>query len=107
MITDPLYLNRQAITLLSGLGVKDEALLDLQDTMLTKLRGILFDENEAAKSLTSHEFKRGEFKFGKLIGIGMHFTMFTKEPCFRGLLLGVFQHSISKYIEQRTSKRTE
>ena len=46
-----LCLNRQAILLLSGLGVPDETFFRLQDRMLINMADILLDENIAAKAI--------------------------------------------------------
>ena len=44
-----LCLNRQAMLLMSGLGIPDEAFFKLQDRMLVNMADILFDENIALK----------------------------------------------------------
>ncbi|XP_061186417.1 uncharacterized protein LOC133194480 [Saccostrea echinata] len=46
-----LHLNRQVITLLSGLGIPDEIFQDLQETMLFDLADMLLDEDKALMSL--------------------------------------------------------
>lgn len=44
-----LCLNRQAMLLLSGLGVPDDSFFKLQDRMLENLVNILTDENTAVR----------------------------------------------------------
>src|SRR6218665_1342244 len=46
-----LCLNRQAMLLLSGLGVSDETFFKLQDSMLLNMADILFDEHIAVKEI--------------------------------------------------------
>jgi|SRR6218665_2392559 len=47
-----LCLNRQAMLLLSGLGVPDDSFFRLQDRMLTNMANILIDENAAVEVIT-------------------------------------------------------
>jgi len=50
-IAGRLHLNRQVIVLMSGLGVPDQAIFALQDSMLRQLADMLMRENSAAESL--------------------------------------------------------
>ena len=45
------YLNRQVIVLMSGLGVRHQAFFALQDNMLQQLAGMLIRENLAIDAL--------------------------------------------------------
>jgi len=46
-----LYLNRQVIVLMSGLGVRNQAFFALQDNMLQQLADMLIRENSAIDAL--------------------------------------------------------
>lgn len=50
-IAVPLHLNRQVITLLSGLGICNNYFQDLQETMLYELSKMLFDNDAAFVNL--------------------------------------------------------
>ena len=47
-----LHLNRQVITLLSGLGVSDNVFLSLQEDMLFSLADMMMYDKEAIKALS-------------------------------------------------------
>lgn len=51
LIAVPLHLNRQVITLLSGLGICNNYFQDLQETMLYELSKMLFDNDAAFVNL--------------------------------------------------------
>ena len=50
--TGRLHLNRQVITLLSGLGVSDNVFLSLQEDMLFGLADMMMYDKEAIKALS-------------------------------------------------------
>ena len=50
-IVGRLYLNRQVIVLMSGLGVPNKAFIELQDKMLQQLFDMLLREESAADAL--------------------------------------------------------
>jgi len=50
-IVGRLYLNRQVIVLMSGLGVPNKAFIELQDKMLQQLFDMLMREESAADAL--------------------------------------------------------
>ena len=50
--TGRLHLNRQVITLLSGLGVSDNVFLSLQEDMLFSLADMMMYDKEAIKALS-------------------------------------------------------
>ena len=62
--------------------------------MLLKLRNILFDENEAAKVLSSSKFRQTNFHPMRLFRNGVSLI---EEPFFRGLILEFYQFSIGKH----------
>ena len=46
-----LHLNRQVITLLSGLGIPDQVFLNLQERMLIDMADMLLDDEKALSAL--------------------------------------------------------
>ena len=50
-IVGRLYLNRQVIVLMSGLGVPNEAFIALQDNMLEQLADMLMREESAVDAI--------------------------------------------------------
>ena len=90
-----LYLNRQAITLLSGLGVKDIVFRRLQEEMLLKMGRMLFDDEAAAKALTSSKSQRTDINFNRVLESGVSLTT---EPFFRGLLVDIYYTLISEFM---------
>jgi hypothetical protein len=50
-ISARLHMNRQAITLLAGLGVRQETFYQLQEQMLFQMADMLIKENQALKAL--------------------------------------------------------
>ena len=54
-----LYLNRQCVTLLSGLGVPDEVFIGLQDNMLRRLASMLLFETVAIETLRQNSIAGG------------------------------------------------
>ncbi|XP_072033166.1 uncharacterized protein [Amphiura filiformis] len=88
-----LYLNRQAITLLSGLGVGDDIFKELQEGLLYELGGMFFDDDVAAKSLSRRAAQQTSINYRKVVEAGIRLT---SEPFFRGLLLAVYRNSIGQ-----------
>ncbi|XP_062596258.1 uncharacterized protein LOC134257682 [Saccostrea cucullata] len=84
----PLHLNRQVITLLSGLGIQDEIFLDLQESMLMDLSDMLLYNDKALKSLQQLTM---DINFQELFDKGISFV---REPFFRSLLLRIFQQKL-------------
>ncbi|XP_077981923.1 uncharacterized protein LOC144436930 [Glandiceps talaboti] len=81
-----LYLNRQSITILSGLGIPDKIFHRMQDQMLCQLTQTFLLEDVAASSLS--ERTRLEIKFKEIQECGISLTT---EPFFKALLQVVFK----------------
>ncbi len=95
IIAGRLYLNRQAITLLSGLGIADDVFKELQEELLYELGGMFFDDDIAAKSLSLRASQQTTINYRRVVEAGIRLT---SEPFFRGLLLAVYRNSIGKKI---------
>ncbi|XP_061173523.1 uncharacterized protein LOC133182687 [Saccostrea echinata] len=89
-VTNPgrLHLNRQVITLLSGLGVPDKVFLSLQEEMLFSLADMMIYDKEALKALSGLSI---EIKFKNLQKRGI---VFIKEPFFRSMLITIYKSKI-------------
>ncbi|XP_072015264.1 uncharacterized protein [Amphiura filiformis] len=92
-----LYLNRQAITLLSGLGIPDDIFQELQENMLYELGGMFFDDNRAAESLSLRASQHSAINYHQVAHAGISLT---NEPYFRGLLLAVYRNWIGQLQRQ-------
>ncbi|XP_033101368.1 probable RNA-dependent RNA polymerase 1 isoform X2 [Anneissia japonica] len=84
-----LFLNYQAITLLSGRGVPEEVFIQLQETMLYRLANMLFDESQSALSLNKSVRNGMAFNMISQSGISL-----TQEPFFKGMLKALYKHSV-------------
>ena len=91
--TGRLYLNRQAITLLSGRGIKDNVFKKLQEDMLYDLGRMFFYNDKAAESLSTRASQQISINYRKIAEAGISLTT---EPFFRGLLLAVYRNSIGE-----------
>ncbi|XP_070557919.1 uncharacterized protein [Ptychodera flava] len=87
-VTSPgrLYLNRQAITLLTGMGIPDKVFLKLQDDVLNNLARMFLSEKEAVRSLQNRVRIGINFKKLKTHGISL-----TMEPFFKGMLQAIYK----------------
>ncbi|XP_062593720.1 uncharacterized protein LOC134255214 isoform X2 [Saccostrea cucullata] len=83
-----LHLNRQVITLLSGLGISDEAFKELQETMFYNLADMFLKEDNALMSLKEVSLPT-DFKnlINKKVNI-------VREPFLRSLLLAIFEQRV-------------
>ncbi|XP_061186419.1 LOW QUALITY PROTEIN: uncharacterized protein LOC133194482 [Saccostrea echinata] len=83
-----LHLNRQVITLLSGLGIPDEIFQELQETMIFDLADMFLHDDKALSSLQelslATDFKR---LLDKKVSI-------VREPFLRSLLLAIFEQRV-------------
>ena len=95
-VSDLLYLNRQCIILLSGLGVPDDVFIGLQDEMLRTLASILLFESVALESLRRITIPGG-MKFASLSRNGINVTL---EPFFRSLLLAVYKSRLGDLLRR-------
>lgn len=93
---DRLYLNRQCIILLSGLGVPDEAFISLQDKMLRSLALMLLFETIALDTLC-HANIPGGLKVTALSRSGVNLT---REPFFRSLLLAIYKSRLGDLLRR-------
>ncbi|XP_033120377.1 probable RNA-dependent RNA polymerase 1 [Anneissia japonica] len=84
-----LFLNKQAITLLSGRGVPDDAFMRLQEDMLYHLANMLLDETNAVKSLKKRVRNGMAFRIISESGISL-----TREPFFKGMLRTLYRYYI-------------
>ncbi|XP_078314526.1 uncharacterized protein LOC144617504 isoform X2 [Crassostrea virginica] len=89
-VTNPgrLHLNRQVITLLSGLGVSDNVFLSLQEDMLFSLADMMMYDKEAIKALSGLSLNL------KLKELQRRGIIFVREPFFRSLLITVYKCKI-------------
>ncbi|XP_056022215.1 uncharacterized protein LOC125649621 [Ostrea edulis] len=89
-VTNPgrLHLNRQVITLLSGLGVPDKVFLSLQEDMLFSLADMMLYDKEALKALSGLSIN---IKFKKLQKRGI---VFIREPFFRSMLITIYKSKV-------------
>ncbi|XP_070571549.1 uncharacterized protein [Ptychodera flava] len=81
-----LFLNRQAITLLSGMGVPDKVFLELQHDLLRQLAQMFLSKEAAVKSLTKRSHVSINFKELHRCGVNL-----TTEPFFQGMLQAVYK----------------
>ena len=95
-VSDLLYLNRQCIILLSGLGVPDDVFIGLQDEMLRNLASILLFESVALESLRRITIPGG-LKFRRLSRSGIKVTL---EPFFRSLLHAVYKSRLGDLLRR-------
>ncbi|XP_033739306.1 uncharacterized protein LOC117326693 [Pecten maximus] len=83
-----LHLNKQVITLMSGLGVADHVFLGLQERMLFNMADMLLDDQEAMQALTQVNLGI-KYKDLKAAGIS-----FTNEVFFRSVLLTIYKNKL-------------
>ncbi|XP_002734181.1 uncharacterized protein LOC100373859 [Saccoglossus kowalevskii] len=81
-----LHLNRQVITILSGLGIEDKVFLKLQHRMLNNLANMFLKEDVAAAWLSRRSQIGINFKHMMTCGISL-----TTEPFFKSLLQAVYK----------------
>ncbi|CAH1261858.1 Hypp2472 [Branchiostoma lanceolatum] len=95
-VTTPgsLSLNRQAITLLSGLGVPDEEFFKLQERVLNQLAEMLLLDGAAVKALSG---TRVGINFQALHKSGISLTT---EPFFRSMLLAVYRNQMGELLRR-------
>lgn len=95
-VTKPgrLHLNRQAILLLSGLGIPDESFYSLQESMLQKMADMLIFENKAidALSVANLGIKPKHLKESGII--------VTLEPFLRSVLAMIYRHQFDGLMER-------
>ncbi|XP_033101390.1 probable RNA-dependent RNA polymerase 1 isoform X2 [Anneissia japonica] len=84
-----LFLNYQAITLLSGRGVPDKVFIQLQEAMLYRLANMMLYEFQSAVSLNKHVRNGMAFTMISQSGIAL-----TQEPFFKGMLKALYKHSV-------------
>lgn len=95
-ILDLLYLNRQCIILLNGLGVPDESFISLQDKMLRSLALMLLFETVALETLQRANIPGG-LKITALSRSGLNVT---REPFFRSLLLAIYKSRLGDLLRR-------
>ncbi|KAI8486629.1 hypothetical protein Bbelb_356040 [Branchiostoma belcheri] len=95
-VTTPgaLSLNRQAITLLSGLGVPDAEFFKLQERVLNQLAEMLLLDAAAVKALSG---ARVGINFQALHNSGISLTT---EPFFRSMLLAVYRNQMGELLRR-------
>ncbi|KAG0191239.1 hypothetical protein DFQ28_000680 [Apophysomyces sp. BC1034] len=94
----PAYLNRQAITLLSALGVKDEIFTKLMNDMISGLSKMLENPAEAIRVLLGNVDEFGTTRMmARIIGAGF---LEKKDPHIINLL-NVFRVSILKDLKKK------
>ncbi|XP_023932804.1 uncharacterized protein LOC106181258 [Lingula anatina] len=93
-----LHLNRQVITLMSGLGVPDEVFLSLQEKMLYELADIMLKEADALNALISTS---SGIRFNQLHGSGI---MLTSEPFMRSMLSAVYTSQLGELVRRARIK---
>ncbi|XP_035696221.1 probable RNA-dependent RNA polymerase 1 [Branchiostoma floridae] len=84
------YLNRQIISILSGLGIPDEVFQVLQEDQLRKLASMFLLENRAVDALNQRAQLSG-VPYQKLSNCGVYMT---SEPFFKGMLRRVYKSGI-------------
>ncbi|KAK3099015.1 hypothetical protein FSP39_025293 [Pinctada imbricata] len=98
-----LHLNRQIITLMSGLGVTDKVFIDLQETVLSQLANMFIDEKVAVKMLEkslnmeSRETAKATMKFRTLSAKGV---TFTNDAFFESLLATIYKTKIGDLMNK-------
>ncbi|CAO3621898.1 unnamed protein product [Cunninghamella echinulata] len=92
------YLNRQAITLLSSLGVKDEVFLDMLDTVLNNLDGMLSNSATAIKVLLSNA---DEFGVTKTMAHIISGGFLERGDPYIANLLSMFRVSMLKGLKEK------
>ncbi|KAJ8315323.1 hypothetical protein KUTeg_007473, partial [Tegillarca granosa] len=89
-----LFLNRQVITLMSGLGVPDRAFLILQQNVLMDLANMLIDEERAFDELTS-VLKNIQYEKARKNGL-----LLRKEPFFRSILITIYKYRVDGILKK-------
>ncbi|XP_069103165.1 uncharacterized protein [Argopecten irradians] len=89
-----LHLNRQVITLLSGLGVKDTVFMALQEKMLFKMADMFLDNTLAARALA--EANLG-IKYKDLMRAGVSLI---NEAFFRSVLMTIYKRKHGELIRK-------
>lgn len=92
------YLNRQAITLLSSLGVKDEVFLNMLDTALNNLDGMLSNSSTAIKVLLSNV---DEFGVAKMMAHIISGDFLERGDPYITNLLSMFRASMLKDLKEK------
>ncbi|CAO3647238.1 unnamed protein product [Cunninghamella blakesleeana] len=93
------YLNRQAIILLSSLGVKDEVFLNMLDTVLNNLDGMLSNSSTATKVLLSNV---DEFGVAKMMAHIISGDFLERGDPYIANLLNVFRVSMLKDLKEKS-----
>lgn len=91
-----MYLNRQCIILLSGLGVSDDTFIALQDKMLRSLALMLLFEMVALDTLRHVNIPGGI----KVTALSRSGVKFTREPFFRSLLLAIYKSRLGDLLRR-------
>lgn len=89
-----LHLNRQVITLLSGLGIPDHVVINLQEKMLIDLAEMLLYD-EIALPVLLESAVNVDFNLIANKGISL-----VQEPFFRSLLLAIYHHRITNLMKR-------
>lgn len=89
-----LHLNRQVITLLSGLGIPDHVFINLQEKMLIDLAEMLLYD-EIALPVLLESAVNVDFNLIANKGISL-----VQEPFFRSLLLAIYHHRITNLMKR-------
>ncbi|ORZ09851.1 RNA dependent RNA polymerase-domain-containing protein [Absidia repens] len=98
------YLNRQAITLLSSLGVKDDVFMDKLNAILTSLNGMLAHSEAAIKILQANADEFGTSRFmANIISAGY---LERQDPFIKNLL-NMFRVIMLKNLKEKAKIHVE
>ncbi|XP_033739419.1 uncharacterized protein LOC117326802 [Pecten maximus] len=89
-----LYLNRQVITLMSGLGVPDTVFLSLQEKMLFNMADMLIRSSRALRALADVNIG---IRYKDLMKAGISFT---DEAFFRSVLMTIYKRKLGELIRK-------
>ncbi|XP_060070919.1 uncharacterized protein LOC132550843 [Ylistrum balloti] len=89
-----LHLNRQVITLMSGLGVPDNVFMSLQEKMLFNIADMLLENKRALRALS--EVNIG-MKYMDLMRAGISFI---DEAFFRSILMTIYKRKLAELIRK-------
>ncbi|KAI9251659.1 RNA dependent RNA polymerase-domain-containing protein [Helicostylum pulchrum] len=92
------YLNRQVITLLSALGVKDEVFMELMDSMLLDINKMLEKPSEAVRVLQSNADSVGTVK--SMVSLIQAGFLERKDPYITNLL-SLFRINVLKDLKKK------
>ncbi|GAA5813500.1 hypothetical protein MFLAVUS_006978 [Mucor flavus] len=92
------YLNRQVITLLSSLGVKDEVFMELMDNMLLEINKMLEKPSEAVRVLQSNADSVGTVK--SMVSLIQAGFLERKDPYITNLL-SLFRINVLKDLKKK------